>query len=486
MYPLNSGMGLVRSSAEPVHTAMPEPKPARRFKLSTLVLILLVLAAVGQLYNNIALFRFGGYAITPPLVLLGLAAALSVFIPRRAPANDTPFIIGIILIGWTIVSAVLLGIAGNGEWQKSAQLLVMYASCFALASRLQIDNDDLAYATPVLIGTIVIGGILGVGQFILLNYTNVAAVVPEGLRVSRWDPTGDIFRTGGFQRAAGLSYEPSTYAVALSIAAVLCLFFCGLYARVNRFFLVIALVLLVAGSLVSYSVSGWVVGLFPVMLGILAVRSQVRGTLLVLMLVAALVLPALYSFDMLPGISERVESITSGEEDSANVRVVGALTLLFAPPERFTDFVAGYGIGMEETYAPIVTEIYGRRFGVYEINIHNIFTVVKVTQGWLGIALHLTLILAVFRPAGIKDPALYAPLLLLVLLIHFASGYYLDPIFWSLLTLIAVLRNANFQTHPAQTADELVSPAVAGYSSTPGNLNAPSFTTSGSGVSHGS
>lgn len=486
MYPLNSGIGLVCSSGEPVHTLSREPKTARPFKLSTLAFILLMLAAVGQLFNNIALFRVAGFAITPPLVLLGMATAISVFIPRRAPADDTPFFIGIVMIGWTLVSAMLLGIVGNGEWQKSAQLMLMYAICFSLISRLQIDKDDLMYAVPVLLGAILVGGILGGGQFILLNYTNVAAVVPEGWRVSLWDPTVDVFRTGGLQRAAGLSYEPSTYAIALSIAAVLCLFFCSLNTSVNRFFLVIALVFLVAGSLVSYSISGWAIGIFPVVLGILAVRSQLRNTLLILMLFSALILPVLYSFDMLPGVSERIESIASGDEDSANVRVTGALTLLFWPAERFTDFVAGYGIGMEEAYAPVVTEVYGRRFGVYDTNIHNIFTVVKVTQGWMGIVLHLTLILAAFRPAGIRDPLLYAPLLLLVFLLHFASGYYLDPIFWALLALIAVLRNANFQVHPAQAEASPARFSSAGQESVARNMNSPSLTIPGSGVSHGS
>lgn len=425
---------------------------AKPFTLSTVAFTLVILAAIGQLYNNIALAHVAGFAITLPLLLLGSAAGITMFVPRRPPIDDTPFFIGIILIAWTIVSAGLLGIIGNGEWQKSAQLFMLYVFSYMLISRLHIDQDDIKRVTPTLLTTIIICGILGVAQFCLLNYTSVPAVVPEPWGVSTWDPSVDIYRTGGILRAAGLSYEPSTYAIALSVAAVVCLFFCSVSSACNRILLIFALVLLILGSLVSYSISGWAVGILPILLGLFIGRSNLRMNMLVLSVFGTLLLGMLYTQGMLPGISERVDSIASGDEESANVRVAGALTLLVWPSDHFTDFVAGYGIGMEEHYAPLIGEVYGRRFGVYVNNIHNIFTVVKVTQGWMGILLHVLLILATFRPLGIRDWSLYAPLLLLVVMLHFASGYYLDPIFWAVMTLIAILRTANFQTstQPAQ------------------------------------
>jgi len=122
---------------------------------------------------------------------------------------------------------------------------------------------------------------------------------------------------------------------------------------------------------------------------------------------------------------------------------VAAIQLLFLPPTDFADFVAGQGIGMESKYSGLIGSTYGRLFGVYDTKIHNIITVIKVTQGWMGVALHLALLLAVFRPVGIKDRSLYAPLFTTVLVLHFASGYYLVPTFWAPLALVAVLREAN-------------------------------------------
>ena len=100
---------------------------------------------------------------------------------------------------------------------------------------------------------------------------------------------------------------------------------------------------------------------------------------------------------------------------------------------------------MESNYRTLMAITYGRLLGYYRTEIHNIITYIKVTQGWMGVVLHFALLLAVFRPLGIKDWPLYAPLFITVLILHFASGYYLVSSFWASLALFVVLRGADLE-----------------------------------------
>jgi hypothetical protein len=413
--------------------------------MTTVALSLLLLSALGQLYNNIAIMRVADFAVTIPLLLFAAAALVAMLSPRQRPSHDGPLFVWMLLVLWQLLSGVLLGLTGEADWLRSVSLFFYNSTCFVLASRLQVSRRDIVNVTPMLVWLILLFGGLGVLQFLLLNL-GIRATVPKAFAASRWDPTIDIYRTAGLQRAAGISLEPSIYALGLSLVMVIYLFFYRVSHFTNKRLLWCAMVSLIGGLVVSFSVSGIVIGIVAILVAVLVGGvGRLDGRVIFVMIVALVLAITAYCQNWFPALTNRVHMIASGSDRSANVRVVAALQLLFLPPTDFPDFVIGQGLGMESNYRALVEITYGRSFGYHRTDIHNIITVIKVTQGWMGVALHFTLLLAVFRPFGIKDRSLYAPLFVTVLVLHFASGYYLVPLFWAILALVAVLRRASLE-----------------------------------------
>ncbi|MCS6880186.1 MAG: hypothetical protein RMK84_03750 [Oscillochloridaceae bacterium] len=414
-----------------------------------LVLSLLVAGALGQLFNNIALVRISeSFAITVPLLILGAAAALAFFTPVPRPADDTPVILAVVLIGWQIFVGLVLGLTTNREWIQPFGLLLIYALCFASAARLMITADDIGWAVATAAVMIIMFGSFGIIQFVLLNFFGVVLALPEAFSAVVWNPLIDIYRTGGVLRPAGLSYEPSTFSIALSFALVLLMMLTSVYSFKNRKLLLVSVLVLLTASLLTLSLSGWAIAVPALAVSVLNARFR-RFAIPLIIIVTAVVIWALYA-GVAPVVTDRLNTIAAGEDESANVRVLAALTLLVHPPQDLPHFFTGTGLGQNPDFAAVMDEVYLRRFGITEPFIHNIFTVVRVTQGWVGIALHLILLFAVLRPDVRRNREFYLPMFVMVFALHFASGFYLDPTFWSILALLMVLRRLDAR-HPETT-----------------------------------
>lgn len=422
-------------------TASPATTLRRRIVLS-----LLVAGALGQLFNNIALVRISeSFAITVPLLILGAAAALAFFTPVPSPADDTPVILALVLIGWQIFVGLVLGLATNREWIQPFGLLLIYALCFASVARLAITADDIGWAVATAAVMIIIFGSVGIIQFVLLNFFGVVLALPEAFSAVPWNPLIDIYRTGGVLRPAGLSYEPSTFSIALSFALVLLMLLTSVFSFPNRKLLLVSVLFLLTASLLTLSLSGWAIAVPALVVSVLNARFR-RFAIPLLIIVTAVVIWALYT-GVSSVVTDRLNTIAAGEDASANVRVLAALTLLVHPPEDVAHFFTGTGLGQNPEFAAMMDEVYLRRFGITEPFIHNIFTVVRVTQGWIGMVLHLILLFAVLRPDVRRNREFYLPMFVMVFALHFASGFYLDPTFWSILALLMVLRRLDAR-HP--------------------------------------
>ena len=432
---------------QPVTDSRKTPQPAApsmRDRKTLIGLGLLVVCALGHFYNSLALVSIAGFAITLPLILFTVAAGIGALTPRTHPDNDLPLLLCVLLIGWQIVSAVALGIEGEFEWLKSVAQFILYATCFALSTRIQISRRHVAAITPLIIGIMGVFGGLGIIEYVMLNTLGTGTLISPDSKTSGYNPAADIYRTDGVMRPAVFAIEPSTYSMALSVAAILCIFCCRVVPFRHRTILGIASLLMLGGSIASISPSGWIVGIGTLVFIVIS-EARLRQLFVPLSLLVVAITPSIYSMKLLPVLTNRVDSMLNGSDNSTNVRVFAALELMFREPTSVADFVVGYGLGMETSYRSVMGKLYGQFDTYFNTNINNIFTVVQITQGWGGMALHIGTLLVVMNPAGTKDWSLYFPLSIMIFLLHFASGYYLEPIFWAQLSLVVVLRNANFQ-----------------------------------------
>ncbi|MCX7789013.1 MAG: hypothetical protein N2378_00090 [Chloroflexaceae bacterium] len=421
-----------------------------------IVLSLLVAAALGQLFNNIALVRISeSFAVTLPLLILGAAAALAFFTPVPRPADDTPVILAVVLLGWQIFVGLALGLVTDREWIQPFGLLVIYALCFASVARLAITADDIGWAVTTAAVMIIVFGSVGIVQFVLLNFFGVVLALPEAFSAVLWNPLIDIYRTGGVLRPAGLSYEPSTFSIALSFALVLLMMLTSVVSSHNRKLVLVSVLVLLSASLLTLSLSGWAIAVPALGVSVLNARFR-RFAIPLLIVVTAVVIWSLYA-GVSTVVTDRLDTIVAGEDESANVRVLAALTLLVHPPDNVAHFFTGTGLGQNAEFAAMMDEVYLRRFGITEPFIHNIFTVVRVTQGWVGIVLHLILLFAVLRPDVRRNREFFLPMFVMMFALHFASGFYLDPTFWSILALLMVLRRLDAR-HPESAPALRVSP----------------------------
>ncbi len=419
-----------------VRPQTPANRFARRIGLS-----FLVAAAVGQLYNNIALVRLDTFAVTIPMLLLAAAAAIAFVVPRPRPTDDSTLVMWALLLGWQVFVGLVLGLVTEREWLQSFLLLFFYTTCFAIASRLPIDRDDITWAFYTLVSLVILFGFLGVVQFVLLNFFRIIPALPPEITIVPWTPTIDVYRTGGVLRPVGLSYETSTYSIALSLALVLLMLLVSVSSARNRKLLLIGLLFLLGASLMTLSLAGWAIAVPALLVSALNARFR-RFTIPVILIVTAVVIGVFHA-GLITVVSERLENILAGNDASANVRVLAALVLLVHPTNDVAHFFTGYGLGQNPAFLNLMDEVYFQKFAIAQTNIHNIFTIVRVTQGWVGILLHVVLLLVIVRPGSQRNRSLYLPMFIMILALHFASGYYLDPAFWAILTLIAVLRSVD-------------------------------------------
>jgi hypothetical protein len=414
-------------------------------KVSTIVLALLMLSTLGLLYGNIAVLRVFDFVVTLPFLSFGIATILVIFLPRsQTSSNGITVLIWICLVIGELQRALSLGIETNTNWQRSVALYFYCSLCFVLTSRLRVSRDDILKMRRLLKLAALLFGALGILQFSLFNVWGIKAMVPVEWAVSKWNPAADVYRTGLLQRAAGISAEPSYYAIGLVLLATLIVFVETL-ANVKRFTMM-PYAFILGGSIVSFSIGGWFLGVVVIVTVLLVGHLHIRYRILILTCFSLALIS--YCVRWPSFIVDRIDSAILGLDRSATIRGTDALRLLTAPPTDVMEFVNGKGLGQEETYRTLIAQTYDNYEGT---EIHNIFSVIKVTQGWLGVGLQIMLLLSVLRPFQIRNWWLYCPLTVAIIGFHFVTGLYLNPVYWALLALSNILQKANLACEFVQT-----------------------------------
>lgn len=399
---------------------------------------LLLLTALGPAFSNILIYRLGDFAVTLSHLLIVL---VTVLILQQKSQLRFKLLFPIVMM-WLleIYHAVVVGYVDEIEWLKSFLQMLVYSACFIIVAGFQANAVVLRKTA---IWTMKLGILLGgisILQFVLLRF-EVLAYIPQSWAVKSTDFTELIWHYGGFAPAIGLATEPSYYALGLvTLLAYL------LFLHDNNFFqegglFWVSLSILCGGILVTFSLVG--VTMTAMMLLIwLGIQRKVRLIFWVLLIIAVIGIVGA-NIGIINPIQARLRDALLGADNSARVRVMAAVRLLFAMPTSFENFIYGTGLGMEErglsTYLNIYREVSLRSIIRDEVKIHNILTTIRFFQGWLGLALYSMLLWMILLPKKGRWAAFF-PMFVFFILYHFASGLYLSPSFWSLLALIALLR----------------------------------------------
>jgi len=408
---------------------------------------LLLLSALGPMFSNVLIFQMGGFAVTLPHLLLGIAAA-TVFLKSRR-VNSRLALICVVMILIQICHALVSGFVVELEWRNSFAQFVTYTTCFILLTGFKMDhNTSMRAASWTMQLGIFLGGI-NILQFILFGF-GVPAYLPDMWQVRGLDPFGVTYRYGDFRPAFGLATEPSLHALGLVTLLACLLFLRGMGFVPNRRMWILSIITLLGAIVVSFSLTGIIIAGTLILTSLLFLRAARRLAFILFIVGMAF---GIFAGGIVDPIRSRLQRVSLGADNSAQVRVVGAVRLLFAPSSSFETFVFGTGLGMETRELGVYQGIYSEvslRSGEWDvIKIHNILTVVKVLQGWIGVVLYIILLWKILQPLTRKF-RLYTPLFVLVILYHFTSGYYLVPFFWSMLALMVVLRRLPFQSESNQ------------------------------------
>ena len=400
---------------------------------------LLLLSAIGSIFSDVLLFRVIGFAVTIPHVLLAVTTGMAMFAGRRIEGRIAFFFALIALA--EVLHATAVGFVTSVEWQKSFAQFLAYGLCFVVLTRLKPDRETLAGSAPWAIRLGMVVGGLGVLQFILFRM-GVAASLPESWRVKSLDVSSLSGRYGGISPAFGLAQEPSYYALGLAALLAYLFFLKRLKLIDSPKLYVLSVVMLVSGVFVSFSLAGIAITSVLVIQQLYASRNLIGILLIAAAILGILWIPASRLGWMAP-IPSRVQRIARGLDHSALIRVIAPMRLLFARTGSLETSVFGTGMGMEEREKQIYLSVFETtaQGGIDrgEVEIHNIITIIRFLQGWLGLILYGAMLWIILKPLAGKYQAI-APVLLFFLLYHFSSGLYLSPIFWSSLALVALLR----------------------------------------------
>ncbi len=411
-----------------------------RVSLRDIMWQFLLLSAIGSMFGDLLLFRVGDFAITFPHFLLLCTVIINiVLVPKAVNRNVTILCISMIVI--QVYYAYFLFFLVEREWWNSFIQFIVYTSCLVLLTSARIDGELLPKIT---LWTMKLGiwlGSLSLIQFVLLQF-GLPAYLPDFLRVGSIDPLGDITaRYGGFAPAFGLATEPSLHAMGLATLLGCLLFFGGVMTISNRFMWIISVIVLVGGIVVSFSLTGIIMA--GVLLAI-SVVFQRKVRYLAMVLILAVVLLGIMQGNIIEPILSRLQTVSDGEDSSAQVRVQYSIQLLFSQSSSIDLSLLGTGLGMESRELDLYQDVYYQERNLDSgssdrVTTHNIFATVKLLQGWIGLALYLWLLWEILRPNK-DEPRRFIPLLVLTLLFNFASGYYLTPYFWSFNALVFLLR----------------------------------------------
>lgn len=400
--------------------------------------ILIVISAAGLFFSDLSLFRIGDFVVTPYHILFPLAAVLSLLSFQAPPyAWSRRLRIWLFMLLVELMHVIVVGYVTDSEWQRSMAQFLVYSFSFIAVTRVRLKQKELSVLG---VWTARIGIVLGIGgviQFILFWF-GLPAYLPVQFRVgSIFDPLIDTYRYGGFSPALGLALEPSYYAIALC-TLLACVLFFNRAGMLNRQLYTVTLVSILSGILVSYSLSGIIMA-FVLLSFSLYTSTGKRVLILIVLCVLGWVL---FGLGFTAPIRERLVRAIGGGDVSTLMRVSASLKLLFSNTSSLEMALWGTGLGLEyreyETYMRVYLQVMPRDIILDQIKVHNIFTVIKLFQGWIGIVLYSIMVWFSMRPA-MKARHIYVPLIVFFLIYHFSIGLYLAPAFWSVFALMVVL-----------------------------------------------
>jgi hypothetical protein len=415
--------------------------------------ILIACIATGTFWSNIRLGRLLGFPVTPSILLTALFYGIAALHWLKWPLRVSR---GMFLppLSLLVYEFLLHGVLDRGvyerEWLQSFALLVMCIGLLILSSRMRpCACQQMALIRAV--GHLACGmGILGMGQFILNNVRGHPWFpLPAVLTMRDLDQVllTDAHRFGGILRATGFASEPSRYGVTMVVLAALCLMLLGSISanRRTQRLLRRGLVFSILGTLISLSFAAW--GVLGMVL-LAYVVSKIKWNMprrYVRLILAMLALLVIALVALWPFVAARWQRLQSGADRSAIVRLA-PVELIVKPGHNLVTSLFGVGIGLERQ-SPRVQQVYGDLESQFDqlasTNINNGLSVIAVTMGWVGLALQAWVILAPFL-RGAKMPMSVLPILALLVGYFFATGHYLLPEWWALLSLACLL-----QTHRA-------------------------------------
>lgn len=404
---------------------------------------LLVLISLSPLYSDVLLRRvFGGFAVTPAHLFLVVISVLLSLRLKRFVGKFTILVCGMILV--EVAHALLFGFVTDTEWITSFAQFFVYTSCFVLITTLKVNRDELKAIAPWLLKLGIFFGGIGIVQFLLMNIAGVPAYLPAAWRVRGLNPFDEL-RAGGFFPAIGLAMEQSYYAMGL-VTLLAYIFFLDNNGFIqNRALWRSATLFVLGGVIVSFSLAGIVSAMALLAVKFLSLRTILKKPGNIMLIVVVVLIAAISG--VAGPIQHRLQRAVRGADNSAMVRVVAAIRLLFALPDDIEIFLLGTGLGMQTRNVAQYTSIYSKvslRDRAYDdVKIHNILTTSKFYQGWIGLSLYGLLLWNILCPlAGKRKP--YRILVIFLALYHFAWGLYLHPGTWGTLGLLAVLRRSQF------------------------------------------
>lgn len=421
------------SRPQPRHS-QPDPGQARRLRIWPLLL----LTALGAMFGNLRLSEVGGFVITPTHITLVLIAVL--LAPRFRYVNARLFSLWLLIVVIEIHQGLFAGGGNDPEWFKSFGQFLTYSACFLVITTLRIDQADVSNISSLFVNAGILLGTLSITQFLLFAL-GVSAKLPEAFVARPLDPMALTSRYGGFAPAFGLATEPAHHALGLVTLLAFVLFLGNVVPGLGKQkSWLLSLLLLLMGIVVSFSLSG-ILTAVALMLVLPLYSRHVRIRVGMLVAIGSVVL--IVGGGVFEPIRSRLVSVSHGSDNSAMIRVVAATRLFFAFPGNLKVFMFGTGMGREHEEIDLYQRIYAdtsiRDRQMDTVKMHNIFTVVKVMQGWVGVVLYVALLWSITRPMTFRMRA-YAPLFMLLLLYQFSLGQLLSPFYWGTLGLLYLMR----------------------------------------------
>lgn len=401
---------------------------------------LLLLTALGPAFSDILIYRLGDFAVTLSHLLIAL---VTVLILQKKSQLRFKLLFPVVMMWFLeIHHAVVVGYVDEIEWLKSFLQMVVYSACFIIIAGFRTNAVVLRKTAPWAMKLGILLGSISILQFALLIF-GVKAYVPETWAVRPIDFRDFTFRYGGFAPATGLATEPAHYALGLVTLLVYLLFLNDNAFLRSRWLFWTSFSVLCGGVLVTFSLTGVIITAIILLIW-LWIKRKVRIIFWTIFIIALIIIVGA-AIGITDPVQVRLQDVLLGADNSAQVRVIAAVRLLFAMPTSFENFIYGTGLGMEErelsTYLNIYRAVSLRSIIRDEVKIHNILTTIRFFQGWLGLALYSMLLWMILLPKKGRWAAFF-PMFVFFILYHFASGLYLSPSFWSLLALIALLRRA--------------------------------------------